>query len=126
LYQKSHRFPDAEKEYNVALRLNAHDSEPLVNLGSLYIQIAEQAREKRETATFGAALDEAVRALNLAIRIDPGSAKAYYFLGTTYYTGGQFLKAEEHLLHALQLERGMGTAELVLANVYMKQQKWAE
>jgi hypothetical protein len=26
----------------------------------------------------------------------------------------------------LQLEKGMGTAELVLANVYIKQQKWAQ
>jgi len=125
LYQKSHRFPEAEKEYNTAQRLG-HGSEALVNLGSLYIQIAEGARDTRDTRNFGAALDEAVRALNLAIRIDPGSAKAYYYLGTTYYTGGQFLKAEEHLLHALQLEKGMGTAELVLANVYMKQQKWTE
>jgi len=62
--------------------------------------------------------------LNQAIKVQPDSAKAYYFLGTTYYTGGQLQKAEEHLMHALQLEKGMGTAELVLANVYMKQQKW--
>jgi len=87
-YQRAGRFQDAEKEYNTAQRLEPHSVEPLVNLGSLYIQIAEQAQAKRDTATFGAALDEAVRALNLAIQADPGSAKAYYFLGTTYYTGG--------------------------------------
>lgn len=123
-YQKAGRFQDAEKAYNTAQRLDAHSSEPLVNLGSLYIQIAEQAQAKRDIPTFGAALDEAVRALTLAIRVDPGSAKAFYFLGTTHYTGGQFLKAEEYLIHALQLEKGMGTAQLVLANVYIKQQKW--
>ena len=125
-YQRAGRFQDAEKEYNIAQRLEPHSAEPLVNLGSLYIQIAEQAQAKRDTPTFGAALDEAVRALNLAIQIDSGSAKAYYFLGTTYYTGGQFVKAENHLIHALQIEKGMGTAELVLANVYIKQQKWAQ
>jgi Flp pilus assembly protein TadD len=125
-YQKAGRFQDAEKEYNTAQRLEPRSIEPLVNLGSLYIQIAEQAQAKRDNPTFGAALDEAVRALNLAIRVDPESAKAYYFLGTTYYTGGQFMKAEEHLIHALQLEKGMGSAELVLANVYIKQQKWAQ
>jgi Flp pilus assembly protein TadD len=125
-YQKAGRIQDAEKEYNTAQRLEPHSVEPLVNLGSLYIQIAEQAQAKRDTPTFGAALDEAVRALNLAIRVDPESAKAYYFLGTTYYTGGQFMKAEEHLIHALQLEKGMGSAELVLANVYIKQQKWPQ
>jgi Flp pilus assembly protein TadD len=125
-YQRAGRFQDAEKEYNTAQRLEPHSAEPLVNLGSLYIQIAEQAQAKRDTSTFGAALDEAVRALNLAIQADPGSAKAYYFMGTTYYTGGQFMKAEDHLIHALQLEKGMGTAELVLANVYIKQQKWAQ
>jgi len=125
-YQRAGRLLDAEKEYNTAQRLEPHSAEPLVNLGSLYIQIAEQAQAKRDTSTFGAALDEAVRALNLAIQADPGSAKAYYFLGTTYYTGGQFIKAENHLIYALQLEKGMGTAELVLANVYIKQQKWAQ
>jgi len=125
-YQRAGKFPDAEKEYNIAQRLEPHSSDPLVNLGSLYIQIAEQAQTKHDTPTFGAALDEAVRALKLAIQINPGSAKAYYFLGTTYYTGGQFMNAEEHLVHALQLEKGMGTAELVLANVYIKQQKWAQ
>jgi Flp pilus assembly protein TadD len=125
-YQRAGRFQEAEKEYNTAQRLEPHSAEPLVNLGSLYIQIAEQAQAKRDTPTFGAALDEAVRALNLAIQADPNSAKAYYFLGTTYYTGGQFMKAEDHLIHALQLEKGMGTAELVLANVYIKQQKWAQ
>jgi tetratricopeptide (TPR) repeat protein len=125
-YQKAGKIQDAEKEYNTAQRLEPHSVEPLVNLGSLYIQIAEQAQAKRDTPTFGAALDEAVRALNLAIRVDPESAKAYYFLGTTYYTGGQFMKAEEHLIHALQLEKGMGSAELVLANVYIKQQKWPQ
>ncbi len=124
LYQKSGRLQDAEKEYNTAQQLDAHSSEPLVNLGSLYIQIAAQAQAKHDTPTFGTALDEAVRALNQAIRVDPGSAKAYYFLGTTYYTGGQFHKAEEYLTRALQLEKGMGNAQLVLANAYIKQQKW--
>jgi len=126
LYQKEQRFQDAEREYNAAVQLDSRSSEPLVNLGSLYIQIAVQAQAKRDNPTFGAALDGAVRALNQAIRIQPDSAKAYYFLGTTYYTGGQFPKAEEHLIHALDLEKGMGTAELVLANVYMKQQKWTQ
>jgi Flp pilus assembly protein TadD len=125
-YQRAGEFQDAEKEYNIAQRLDPHSIEPFVNLGSLYIQIAEQAQAKHDTPTFGAALDEAVRALKLAIQIDPGSATAYYFLGTTYYTGGQFMKAEEHLVRVLQLEKGMGTAELVLANVYIKQQKWSQ
>ena len=126
LYQKEQRFKDAEKEYNTAVQLDRHSIEPLVNLGSLYIQIAEQARAKHDDRTFGAALDEAVRALNQAIRIEPGSANAYYFLGTTYYTGGQFPKAEENLMRALQIEKGMGKAELILANVYIKQQKWEQ
>ena len=52
LYQKAGRFQDAEKEYNTAQQLDAHSSEPLVNLGSLYIQIAEQAQAKRDTRDF--------------------------------------------------------------------------
>lgn len=124
LYQKAQRFQDAEREYNASVQLDPQSNDSLMNLGSLYIQFAEQARAKHDDSTFGAALDSAVRALNLAIKIQPNSAKTYYLLGTTYYTGGQFPKAEEHLIHALDLEKGMGSAELVLANVYMKQQKW--
>ena len=120
------RFQDAEKEYNTARQLDPKSSEPLMNLGSLYIQMAEQAQAKRDAQAFPAALDAAVRALNQAIQIQPNSAKAYSLLGTTYYTGGQFPKAEENLTQALQLEKGMGQAELGLANVYIKQKKWKE
>jgi tetratricopeptide (TPR) repeat protein len=126
LYQKAQRFPDAEKEYNAALQLDPKSSELLMNLGSLYIQLAEQAQAKRDAQAFPTALDAAVRALNQAVQIQPNSAKAYSLLGTVYYTGGQFPRAEENLMHALQLEKGMGQAELVLANVYIKQKKWKE
>jgi tetratricopeptide (TPR) repeat protein len=126
LYQKAEKFQNAEKEYNAALQLDPHSSEPLVNLGSLYIQIAEQAQSKHDNQTFSAALDGAVRALTEAIRVQPDSAKAYYFLGTTYFTGGKFARAEEYLTQALQLEKGMGNAELVLANVFIRQQKWKQ
>jgi tetratricopeptide (TPR) repeat protein len=126
LYQKAQRFQDAEKEYNASLQLDPKSSEPLLNLGSLYLQIAEQAQAKRDAQAFPAALDGAVRALNQAIQLQPDSAKAYSLLGTVYYTGGQFPRAEEHLTHALQLEKGMGQAELGLANVYIKQQKWKQ
>lgn len=125
-YQKAQRYPDAEKEYKAAVQLDARYSDPLVNLGSLYVEMAGQAREKKDNQAFGAALDSAVRALNQAIQLQPGSSKAYYFLGTTYYTGGIYPKAEESLTHALELEKGMGQAELMLANVYMKQQKWPQ
>ena len=125
-YQKVQRYPDAEKEYKAAIQLDARYSDPLINLGSLYIETAGQAREKKDNQAFGAALDSAVRALNQAIQLQPASSKAYYFLGTTYYTGGIYPKAEENLTHALELEKGMGQAELMMANVYIKQQKWPQ
>jgi len=126
LYQKGQRFLDAEKEFNEALKFDPLSSEPLVNLGILYIQIAEQAQTKRDAQTFDMALDGAARSLNQAIRVQPDSAKAYFYLGTTYYKGGQYSRAEENLTRALQIEKGMGTAQLVLANVYIKQHKWQQ
>jgi Tfp pilus assembly protein PilF len=126
LFQKTQHFQEADEEYNAAHQIDPDFPEPLLNLGSLYIQIAGQAQEKRDTQTAGIALEGAARALNLAAGIDPLSATAYYLLGTTYYMDGQLAEAEQSLMRALRIQAGMGKAELVLANVYIKQQKWKQ
>jgi tetratricopeptide (TPR) repeat protein len=126
LYQKANRFQDAENEYNVARKLDPRASEPLVNLGSLYIQIAEQAEAKRDTGLYQAAVESAARVLGDAIKLKPNSARAYYFLGAADYKAASFKKAEESLTRALELDRTMGSVHLMLANVYMKQQDWSK
>src|SRR5437867_7308968 len=42
-YQKLQRYRDAEKEFNQARELNARSVDPLVNLGSMFIQEAEDS-----------------------------------------------------------------------------------
>ena len=124
LYQKANRFQDAENAYNAARKLDPRASDPLINLGSLYIQIAEQAEAKRDAGLYQAAIESAARVLGEAIKLKPNSAKAFYFLGTADYKAASFKKAEDSLTRALELDRTMGPVHLMLANVYMKQQDW--
>ncbi|KKS44747.1 MAG: TPR Domain containing protein [candidate division CPR1 bacterium GW2011_GWA2_42_17] len=54
-----------------------------------------------------------------AIDIDPNYAQAYDNLGKTYYSLGDFNKAEEHCLKAIELDPGLVTAKLALGWIYL-------
>jgi Tfp pilus assembly protein PilF len=122
LYQKTGRFRDAETEYRLARELNPRNSDPLVNLGSLFIEEAV-ARSRDGKEVVGKILDTALDTLEEAIKIKR-SAMAYYFLGTAYYRSNFHEEAETNLKQALELDRQLAVAHLMLANVYMKQRQW--
>lgn len=121
LYQKTGLFAEAEDEYRSARELNPRTPTPLVNLGSLFIDEAVARAGDREAA--GKILDDALDILEESLKMKR-SALAYFFLGTAYYRSSFFEEAEENLKHALELDAHMGATRLMLANVYMKQQKW--
>jgi Tfp pilus assembly protein PilF len=121
LYQKAARFPEAEDEYRRARELNPKSTVPLVNLGSLFIDEAAARARDREAA--GKILDDALDILEESLKMKR-SAPAYFFLGTAYYRSSFYKEAEQNLKHALELDAHMGASRLMLANVYMKQQKW--
>ncbi len=122
LYQKAGRFRDAETEYRAAHNLNARVSDPLVNLGSMFIDEAA-ARSGEGAAVVGKILDDALDILEEALKIKR-SATAYYFLGTAYYKSMFYEEAEENLKQALQMDGHLPGTRLMLANLYMKEQKW--
>ena len=122
LYQKASRFRDAETEYRAAHNLNARVSDPLVNLGSMFIDEAA-ARSGEGAAVVGKILDDALDILEEALKIKR-SAAAYYFLGTAYYKSTFYEEAEENLKRALQMDGHVPGTRLMLANLYMKEQKW--
>jgi Tfp pilus assembly protein PilF len=121
LYQKTGRFPEAEDEYRRARELNPKSATPLVNLGSLFIDEAVARAGDREAA--GKILDNALDILEEALKMKR-TAPAYFFLGTAYYRSSFYEEAEQNLKHALELDAHMGAIRLMLANVYLKQQKW--
>jgi len=122
LYQKSGRIREAQAEYGRARELNPRAPDPLVNLGSLYLDEAT-ARAKEGRQVVGKILDDALDILEQALKIKR-SATAYYFLGTAYYRSNFLEEAETNLKLALEMEPRLPAGHLMLANLYMKQRKW--
>jgi tetratricopeptide (TPR) repeat protein len=125
IYQRSQRFRDAEKVYRRATELNPRAAQPLINMGSLFIEEAD-ARKDEGGAVVGELLDNALDALEASIRLNPRSAVAHYYLGTANYRSSFFDEAESNLKRAYSLDATMGSILLMLANVYIKQQRWTE
>ena len=124
LYQKISRYPEAETEYRRAKELNPKSPEPLVNLGTLFIDEAA-SRSKDGKEVVGKLLDNALDTLEEALKIKR-SAKAYYFLGTAYYKSEFYPEAETNLKHALEMDPHLPAGHLMLANLYMKQRQWRD
>ena len=122
-YQKMARFADAAREYEVARTLNPRASEPLVNLGSLYIQESDARRDEGNIIT-GRILDDALDILEEAVKMDSRSAAGYYYLGAAYYKSEFFQEAEQNLLRSQRLDPMSRPVRLMLVNVYMKMAKW--
>jgi tetratricopeptide (TPR) repeat protein len=122
LYQAIKRYPDAEKEYKRSRELNAKSERPLVNLGNLYIEEAD--REKDNPKVTGQILDQALDALEAAVKINPRSASAYYLLGSANYKSSFLEEAEVAYKKAYDLDQNLTRVHLLLANIYAREAKW--
>lgn len=123
LYQKSARFRDAEKEFRRARELNPRTEQPLVNLGSLFIEESD-ARRTEGDEVVGELLDNALDVLEEAVKLKPRSAAGHYYLGAANYKSEFYEEAEAALKKALEVDPSRGHARLMLVNVYMKQKRW--
>jgi Flp pilus assembly protein TadD len=121
VYQMLKRFPDAEREYKRSHELSARTERPLVNLGGLYI---EESKENRDKEAEGKLLDQALDSLEEAVKLNPRSALAYFLLGQANYRSDFFEEAEVAFKKTLELDPHMVAARLMLANVYVKLEKW--
>ena len=117
LYQKARRFEDAEREYKRSRELVPKNVQPLINLGSLYIQQAD-ARQKDGREAVGNLLDQALDTLEAAVKMNPRSAIAYYYLGSANFKSSFLEEAEAAFRKAEELDPAMSIARLMLANVY--------
>jgi tetratricopeptide (TPR) repeat protein len=125
LYQTMKRYPEAEKEYLRARELNSKSVQTLINLGMIYIQESEGLKGDGEDA-IGKLLDQALDVLEEAVKLGPRSAMAYYFLGAANYKSSFFEEAEAALKKARELNPNLSAARLILANVYVKQNRWQD
>jgi tetratricopeptide (TPR) repeat protein len=125
-YLRAQRFREAEKAFAHARDLNPEAAEPLLNLGTLEYQQGEiqAAAGKEEEA--GAAFEKALTLLDESIRRNPLLAPAHQYLGATFYKTANFEKAESSLRRALELDSKLSDAELMLVNVYTRQNRFEE
>jgi Flp pilus assembly protein TadD len=124
IYQSLKRYPDAEKEYKRSRELNAKSERPLVNLGSLYIEQADLQKDNADSA--GQILDQALDALEAAVKMNPRSAPAYYLLGSANYRSSFLEEAEAAFKKAHDLDQNLSRVHLLLANIYVRQHKWQD
>src|SRR5207248_2822950 len=109
-YKDAGRKDDAEKEFLKARDLNRSDAEPLINLTGLYIDENQPAR--------------AVETGEQAVKANSRSAPAFFSLGIALYKFAMLDRAEAALKKALDLAPKMFQARLMLANVYLKEQRY--
>ena len=123
-YRALGRYRDAERTFEIARDLNRNAAQPLINLGSLYVDEAQKqissGEEERALATY----QKAVASLEEAIVLDAFSASARYFLGTALYKTAALEGAETMLIRALELDKEYHAVRLMLVNVYMKQARY--
>ena len=124
LYQTSKRYADAEREFRRSQELNARAERPLVNLGSLYIE--QSNLKKGDEAASGELLDKALDVLEEAVKLNPRSAVGHLLLGQANYRSEFFEEAERAFKKVRDLDPKIAVARLMLANVYVKLQKWEE
>ena len=106
LHQSSDRLDEAEHEYLLARYLSDHHPQPLVNLGSIYL---ERGRNR-----------EAIEVLLEATAMIPPPASAFFNLGIALYRSDRFAEAEQSLLRAHELDPEASSVRLMLANVYLR------
>jgi len=123
LYLFEKRYTDAESEFRRSHELIPKSERPLVNIGSLYIEEAVLKKDDREVS--GMLLDQALDALELSVKLNPRSATGYFLLGQANYRSAFFEEAEAAFKKAQDIDPKLAGARLMLANIYVKQQKWA-
>jgi tetratricopeptide (TPR) repeat protein len=121
VFHTSGCYRDAEREYLRARDLNPKSAQSMLNLGSLYIEAAgARLLDGRQY------LDESIAILEKVIVMQPNSSLAYCLLGSAHFRNESYEAAEESLNRALERAVSLSAAHLMLADVYVKQKKWAE
>ena len=126
-YLRAERFRDAETMLDRAYELNQNDPLLLTNLGTVHFQEAQTLEQAAvDSADLERAMMSYVQAaeyLDDAMRLDPGSARVAYYLGSALYKTRAYDLAEEALFVSMDNDPGWIDARLTLINVYVRQQR---
>jgi tetratricopeptide (TPR) repeat protein len=118
IFQQSGCFADAETEYIRASELSPRSVQPLLNLASAQIRGADVPGQ------FDVSLKHALETLAKVLEIRPGSAIAHCLTGAAKVKLQLFEDAEKSFQRAVELDSSLAAARLMLANLYLRQEKW--
>ena len=99
------RPEEAEKEFEIALKLDLEDPVVHHNLGTIYMNRGEY--------------DKAQKAFETALKYDSDYAYAFEGIGILLYIEGDYDKAKERLLTALDINSELTDASFNLGKLYM-------
>jgi tetratricopeptide (TPR) repeat protein len=118
IFQQSGCFSDAEIEYRRASELSPRSVQPLLNLASAQIRAADLPGQ------FESSIAHAIETLGKVLELRPASAIAHCLIGAAKVKNKDYEEAEKSFLRALDLDGNLAAARLLLANLYLSQEKW--
>ena len=124
LFHLTNQYPDAEREYREAARLNPRSVAPMINIASLLVEQALSTATRDQNGA-RVRLNEALASLNRAFEVQPGAPLAYYLTGVVYYVTAFYEESEANFKKALGTgDPRMIPAHLALADIYIRLQEW--
>ena len=120
IFQQSGCYSDAETEYRRASELSPRSVQPLLNLASAQIRASDVPGH------FDSSIALALETLGKVLEVRPASAIAHLLIGAAKVKLKSYDEAAKTFLYALDLDGNLAAARLMLANLYLHQEKWDE
>ena len=107
----------AVQEFQAALQLNPNHAEARAAVAAFHVNRGAAARQQHR-------LDEALRELQEAVKVDPGLSTAHLELGQAYEESGRLAEAVQEYQAAVNADAKNLTAQLRLGQGYNAQQQY--
>ena len=118
IYQQNGCYADAEAEYAFASKLSPKSAQPLVNLASVQIQAADTVDDRMFM------IEQALENLKKALSLKPLSSIAHCLSGAAYAKASSYEEAEASFKRAIEFDKDMLAARLMLAKIYIMNKNW--
>ena len=120
------QFREAEAAFEQAFELSPNRELAPLNLGVLHYKEGDLQATGGNLEEAAISFRQAISFLEEAIRLNPLSADALFYLGTTFSKFALYDEAEQRLQRALDIVDGHAQARLALMNLYARQSRYEE
>ncbi len=125
-YLELDRFREAEAAFQQAFELSPNRALAPLNLGVLHYKEGDLQATGGNLEEAAGSFQQAIGFLLEAIRLNPLSGDALFYLGATFYKSGLYDEAEQSLQRALEIVGDHAQARLTLMNLYARQARYEE